>query len=176
MTSTMFVTPYDAAAGRACGPCTLCCKVYALPELQKPPGVWCTHCAPGKGCKIHDQAPAQCRHFHCLWMTDATLPAIWRPDQAKFVLSIFPPNGFVYGQVDPGAPGAWRKDPYLSGLKSLARTILAERRHVIMFVGEEATLVLPDDAIPLGRMTAADQFRIEPAFGPNGPTWRAVRA
>ena len=44
-----------------------------------------------------------------------------------------------------------------------------------MFVGDEATLVMPDDAIPLGKMTAADQFRIEPAFGPNGPTWRAAR-
>jgi hypothetical protein len=44
-----------------------------------------------------------------------------------------------------------------------------------MFVGEEATLVMPDDAIPLGKMTAADQFRIEPAFGAKGPTWQATR-
>ena len=33
----------------------------------------------------------------------------------------------------------------------------------------------PDEAIPLGPMTAQDQFRIEPAFGPKGPTWRATR-
>jgi hypothetical protein len=108
-------------------------------------------------------------------MTDAKLPEVWRPDYAKFVLSIFPANGFVYGQVDPGSPGAWRKEPYFGGLKSLARSILGERRHVIMFLGEEATLVMPDEAISLGKMTAADQFRIEPAFGPNGPTFRATR-
>jgi hypothetical protein len=24
-------------------------------------------------------------------------------------------------------------------------------------------------------MTANDNFRIEPAFGPNGPTWRATK-
>ena len=108
-------------------------------------------------------------------MTDGRLPEAWRPDRAKFVLSVFPPNGFVYGQVDPGAPGAWRKEPYFSGLKSLARSILPERRHVIMFVAEEATLVMPEEAIALGKMTAQDRFRIEPAFGPNGPTYRATR-
>ena len=85
------------------------------------------------------------------------------------MLSVFPPNGFVYGQVDPGSPGAWRKEPYFAGLKTLARTLLDQRRHVIMFVGDEATLVMPDGAIPIGRMTSADQFRIEPAFGPEGP-------
>ncbi len=175
MTSTMVVAPYEAAPGRACGACALCCKVYALPELEKPPGVWCGHCTPGRGCKIHDAPPEQCRRFYCLWMSDGSLPEAWRPDQAKFVLSIFPPNGFVYGQVDPGSPGAWRREPYFSGLRSLARTILSERRHVVMFLGEDATLVMPDEAVPLGRMTAADQFRIEPAFGPGGPTWRAAR-
>ena len=175
MTSTMIVAPFGPASGRACGSCTLCCKVYALPEYEKPPGAWCKHCAPGSGCKIHDAAPGQCRQFFCLWMTDASLPEAWRPDRAKFVLSVFPPNGFVYGQVDPGSAGAWRKEPYFSGLKSLAQSLLGDRRHVILFVGDQATLVMPDEAIPLGRMTAADQFRIEPAFGPNGPTWRASK-
>ena len=57
----------------------------------------------------------------------------------------------------------------------MARTLLEERRHVIMFVGDEATLVMPDEALPLGRMTAQDQFRIEQVFGPKGPTWRATK-
>jgi hypothetical protein len=171
----MIVTPYGPAPGRACGTCTLCCKVYALPEFEKAPGVWCKHCEPGRGCKIHESAPEQCQRFFCLWITDGNLPEAWRPDRAKFVLSVFPPNGFVYGQVDPGAPQAWRKEPYYAGLRSLARSILDERRHVIMFIGDEATLVMPEEAIPIGRMTAQDQFRIEPAFGPKGPTWRATR-
>ncbi len=175
MSSTMAVTPYGAAPGRACGACTLCCKVYALPELAKPPGAWCRHCSPGKGCKIHDALPDQCRLFNCLWMTDGGMPDEWRPDHARFVLSIFPANGFIYGQVDPGSPAAWRRQPYYDGLKRMARTLIGERRHVIMFVGDEATLVMPDEALPLGRMTADDQFRIEQAFGPGGPTWRATR-
>ena len=44
-----------------------------------------------------------------------------------------------------------------------------------MFVGEQATLVMPDEALPLGKMTAEDNFRIEQAFGPKGPTWRAAK-
>ncbi len=176
MTSPMFVAPNRAAPGRACGSCTLCCKVYVVPELDKRAGVWCAHCAPGKGCRIHDAAPETCRNFFCLWMTDGVLPEVWRPDRAKFVLSIYPANGFVYGQVDPGSPDAWRREPYLGGLKRLAERMLGDRRHVIMFLADEATLVMPDQAIPLGRMTAQDQFRIEPAFGPKGPTWRATRA
>ena len=57
----------------------------------------------------------------------------------------------------------------------MARALIEERRHLIMFAGEEATLVMPDEALPLGRMTAQDQFRIEQGFGPNGPTFRATR-
>jgi hypothetical protein len=44
-----------------------------------------------------------------------------------------------------------------------------------MFVGDQATLVMPDETLSLGAMTANDNFRIEPAFGPNGPTWRATK-
>jgi hypothetical protein len=176
MSSTaILLTSYSAAPGRECGACTLCCKVYALPEFAKPPGAWCKHCAPGKGCAIHDAPPNQCRQFFCLWMTDGTMPAEWRPDQARFVLSVYPTNGFIYGQVDPGSPGAWRRAPYFDGLRAMAKTLLEQRRHVIMFVGDQATLVMPDEALPLGAMTANDNFRIEPAFGPNGPTWRATK-
>ncbi len=153
----------------------MCCKVYTFPEIAKPAGVWCRHCTPGRGCAIHDALPGQCREFFCLWMTDGTIRPEWRPDRAKFVLTVFPQNGWVYGQVDPGAPAAWRRAPYYDGLRAMARALLEQRRHLIMFVGEEATLVMPEDAVPLGRMTAEDSFRIEQVFGLNGPTWRATR-
>ena len=43
--SAMKVVP-----GRECGSCSLCCKVYNVPEIEKPAGKWCRHCTPGKGC------------------------------------------------------------------------------------------------------------------------------
>jgi hypothetical protein len=108
-------------------------------------------------------------------MTDGAMPAEWRPDKARFVLSVYPTNGFIYGQVDPGSPGAWRRAPYFDALRAMAKTLLEQRRHVIVFAGDQATLVMPEEALPLGKMTAEDNFRIEPAFGPKGPTWRATK-
>jgi hypothetical protein len=108
-------------------------------------------------------------------MTDGGMSAEWRPDRARFVLSNNPTNGFLYGQVDPGSPGARRRAPYFDALRAMAKTLLEERRHVIMFAGDSATLVMPDEAVPLGRMTEKDNFRVEPAFGPKGPTWRATK-
>ena len=58
----------------------------------------------------------------------------------------------------------------------MAKTLLEQRRHLLMFVGDQATLVMPDEDVPLGKMTAEDNFRIEPVFGPKGPTWRATKA
>jgi hypothetical protein len=48
-------------------------------------------------------------------------------------------------------------------------------RRVIVFVGDNATLVTPQGATPLGRMNPEENFVIEPAFGPDGPTFRVAR-
>ena len=61
-------------------------------------------------------------------------------------------------------PGAGR--PITTAAGDGAGRCSAERRHLIMFVGEEATLVMPEEAVPLGRMTAEDNFRIDQVFGP----------
>lgn len=31
------------APGRACGACTLCCKVYDVPAVESVAGQWCRH-------------------------------------------------------------------------------------------------------------------------------------
>ena len=169
------VVSMQAAPGRACGTCTLCCKVFQLPELEKPAGVWCRHCTQGVGCGVHPDRPAQCRAFFCLWMTDATIPADWKPERSKMVLSIFPANGFIYVQVDPGFPQAWRKAPYYDQLRRWAKVLVEKGRHIIAFVNDSATLIMPEEAIPLGKMKASDKFRVERAFGENGPTYRVER-
>ena len=43
--------------GRACGTCSLCCKVLSVFELAKPAGKWCTHCRPGNGCDVYATRP-----------------------------------------------------------------------------------------------------------------------
>ena len=44
-------------AGRTCGTCMMCCKVPAIEEFAKPPGVWCRHAVSGKGCGIYADRP-----------------------------------------------------------------------------------------------------------------------
>jgi hypothetical protein len=40
--------------GRACGSCTLCCKVVGVLEIGKAAGAWCPHCAGAKRCTIYE--------------------------------------------------------------------------------------------------------------------------
>jgi hypothetical protein len=68
----------------------------------------------GSGCRIYEDRPEWCRSFLCLWLQDVTMPPEWKPEISKMVLSIHPTTGFIYAQVDPGTPFAWRKEPYFS--------------------------------------------------------------
>jgi hypothetical protein len=167
--------PTAPPARRECGSCGLCCKLFHVPAVDKPAGQWCRHWAVGAGCSIHSDRPDPCREFFGLWMTDANVAEIWKPERSRIVLSIFPGNGFLYAQVDPGSPQAWRKQPYFEDLRRMATGLQELNRRVIVFVGDIATLVTPQGATPLGRMTSEESFVVEPAFGPDGPTFRAAR-
>jgi Fe-S-cluster containining protein len=160
---------------RECGSCGMCCKLFHIPAVEKPAGKWCRHWAAGAGCSIHPDRPEQCREFFCLWMSDASVADVWKPERSRIVLSIFPGNGFLYAQVDPSSPQAWRKQPYFDDLRRMAAGLQDLNRRVIVFVGENATLVTPQGATPLGRMNPEERFVVEPAFGPDGPTFRVAR-
>jgi hypothetical protein len=146
--------------GRECGSCSLCCKVYNIPEINKPAGKWCTHCKPGKGCMIHDALPDQCSAFNCLWRTQESIGPAWKPDQAKMVLTASPFSGYIQVQVDASTPQAWRKQPYLGQLQQWARNNLPKGIYIIVFVNDNATLIMPDQDVPLGRMMPTDGIAV----------------
>lgn len=150
------------AAGRDCGSCTLCCKVYEVPAVESPAGSWCRHCLPGRGCGIHETRPDHCRAFFCLWMTQDFLGPDWKPDKARFVLTMDPTTKWLFAQVDPGAPQVWRKEPYFSQLR---RWSVAGQRPVIVFVNKMATALLPDREVQLGVIAADERIvlRDEPS-------------
>ncbi|MDB5510936.1 MAG: hypothetical protein JWR08_419 [Enterovirga sp.] len=91
-------------------------------------------------------------------MTQTWLGPEWKPDRAKMVLSVDPGTQFLFVQVDPGAPSAWRGDPYYRNLKQWAATGLAERRHVVVFHNKSATVVLPDRDVALGVLGPGDRI------------------
>lgn len=96
-----------------CGTCTACCKVFAIPEIEKPAGDWCKHCAVGSGCKIYEARPPMCRQFECLWLLTQKQPnpmgPALRPDRSKVVISPTTNDNVMSVITMPGSPFAWKK-------------------------------------------------------------------
>ena len=170
--ATIVATP---APGRSCGACTLCCKVYDVPAVESVSGQWCRHAVTGRGCGIHETRPSHCRAFFCLWMTEGWLGPEWKPDKAKMVLSIEPGSRHLAVQVDPGQPGIWRREPYYGQLKRWAVSSLPQKRHVLVHVNRNTTVVLPDRDVPLGEFAPGDRLFAWERMGPNGPVVEVER-
>ena len=166
----------ELAAGRDCGSCNLCCKVYSSVSIGKEQGKWCRHCEIGVGCKIYDTRPPDCQSFFCLWRIDKAIPVNWKPDVAKFVITTFPGNGFIYVQVDPGSPQAWRKEPYFSHFKKWSEQLLPMRRHILVFVNTNATLIMPTGPVPIGPMSPEEGFVVRERFTATGKDYTVERA
>jgi len=120
---------------RDCGECQVCCWLYCIPELDKPPRTNCKHqCA--SGCAIHEQPrPPICTDFVCCWKK-LDWPEELRPDKCHVVFSDCHcgKNGrriFVAVQANPYA--RLRRD-----VKGWAEQ-LARRGHLFLFTyeGEE---------------------------------------
>jgi hypothetical protein len=148
--------------GRECGTCMLCCKVMAIDELGKQPGVWCPNCKRGLGCRIYDTRPEECRTFFCHWMLEKNLPAEWKPERAKFVL-VMNRGGHITAFVDIGFPGAWRNAPYLETLRrwSLEGTRATPARIVMVRVGTRGIVILPDREVDVGTVGPNQAIRLD---------------
>jgi hypothetical protein len=144
--------------GRACGSCTLCCKVLSITEIEKPQGVWCQHCSVGKGCNIYADRPGECRNFYCGYLTWPMVDDYWYPNKCKMVIVSELGGTRIAVHVDPGRPGAWREEPYYSELKQMAYAAAQDMHQVVVCIGNHAIVVLPDRDVDLGRV--ADDERI----------------
>ena len=118
---------------KACGTCSLCCKLLGVRELNKPIDTACRHASPdGGGCSIYPHRPSSCRGFICAWLTNKILGDVWFPDRCKMVLM---PSGAPHSAeqglmvtVDPAYPTSWRREPYYSQLRAWARGFPIEIR------------------------------------------------
>jgi hypothetical protein len=117
--------------GRACGTCMMCCKVPAIEEFAKPPGVWCRHAVSGKGCNIYADRPRSCRAFYCAWMQDESFGPDWKPEKAKFVVYLQENSANLQVAVDPSFPNAWTRPPYYARIKKWAADGAADGRFVV---------------------------------------------
>ncbi len=156
----------EVVPGRACGTCTLCCKVIAVVDFDKPPGVWCPHCVRSKGCGIYETRPRDCRTFFCHWMVEKGLGPEWKPERAKFALVTT--RGGITAFVDPGFPGAWRASPYFETLKRWALEGLRAAngvRVVAVRIGVRTIVLLPDREVDMGEVGPGETLRLRPTPG-----------
>jgi len=147
---------------RHCDGCTLCCKVMRVDEpLHKPMNVWCRHCVQGQGCGIHETRPQVCRNFHCMWLMDASFGPEWQPERCHMVLWLDLDGRRLNANVDEDHPGAWLQEPYHSQLKALASFALDRNGQVVVFVGPDTFVILPDRHVALGPLGPDEYIFIE---------------
>ena len=148
--------------GRECGTCMMCCKVMAIDEIGKPPGVWCPHIKRGIGCDIYQTRPGECRTYFCHWMVDAKLPDDWKPDRSKFTLAVNA-GGHITAFVDPGLPGAWRQSPYYETFRRWAAEGVRARppRVVMVRIGTRGIVVLPDREVDMGTVGRGESITLQ---------------
>jgi hypothetical protein len=132
------------APGRSCDGCTMCCKIFGIPELAKPRHKWCAQCEIGVGCRIYADRPPSCREFVCGWLIDPAVPEHWKPTRARMVLTTEDDGRRLVIHLDAGRPDAWRKPPYYAEIKHLAREAARGGRQLILWQGPNAIAILPD--------------------------------
>ena len=136
--------------GRSCGTCTMCCKVYDVPEVNKLSGNWCKHLKHGKGCEIYTDRPSQCRQFFCNWVTHEGLGPEWKPERCKFVMTTHPVDFNLLVQVDPGNRTAWRQEPYYSVFKKWAAQLMERNNYIFVFNGYTTIIILNERDVDVG--------------------------
>ena len=133
---------------RACGECTLCCKVMGVPQV-KSRHEWCPHAIKGGGgCAIYRSRPEPCRAFHCMWLIDQRFGSHWFPAKSKIVVDAQlgrEGSKVVCFIVDPSYPRRWLEEPWFSDIKTMARAGIEGK------LGEKWTTVvmIKDECIPI---------------------------
>jgi hypothetical protein len=160
--------------GRRCGTCTMCCKVMGVAEIAKPLDQWCPHCARGKGCKIYDTRPGECRAFLCGWLTWAELGPEWKPEHSKVVVYRDQKDGrFLVVNVDPGFPLAWRSPAVYNRLKQWAiawRATPSQEMKLLVTVriARRVVVILPDRDVDVGIIADDEVLLTSEKVGPRG--------
>jgi hypothetical protein len=123
---------------RDCGGCTLCCKLVAVPALDKPQGKWCQHCQIGKGCAIQGQPerPEACAIFDCLWLQGYGTEEM-RPDKSKVVMASTSDAKSLVLHVDPARPDAYRTPAF----DRLIDVMIEGGGRVFIVTGDKRTMI-----------------------------------
>jgi hypothetical protein len=145
---------------KSCGPCGLCCKIFAVDELAKPMGVMCAHRSPAAGCGIYADRPASCRSFECVWLMDPEMPRRFRPDLTKVVLDQDPDGARLIARCDPSNARAWRREPMYAALKAYAAKTWGTGKLVLAVAGRQTWVIAPAEDVDLGEVDPSAGIRV----------------
>jgi hypothetical protein len=152
--------------GRSCGTCTMCCKLFDIPEIPATAGKWCRHCAPGKGCRIYDARPETCRKFFCGWMVSPGLGPEWKPDRCKVIMQLLAVEEtfWINAYVDEKYPTAWQRSDIYNRLKQIAAANPATGETVkvvvTIHIGRRRIVMLPDRDMDIGIVGADEDLTV----------------
>jgi hypothetical protein len=112
-----------ALPGKACGECSLCCKVLEIVEMAKTAGKLCEHCLnAGSGrCGIYANRPQVCRDYECSWKGDREMSPRLRPDRTGTILMEDPDSDEYRAVCDPEKPFAWLTPLVFKHLVAMAK-------------------------------------------------------
>ena len=151
-------------AVRECGPCTACCTVFAVSELEKGMHETCTHVCE-TGCAIYPDRPEPCRAFRCQWLrglleVDGTVDLTMRPDACGVVFDYQPqtPYGDAYTawEVEAGAAEGETVRRIIEGLQEHFLVMIATRSAEGSDGIGERRFVGPPDQVARAREAARD--------------------
>jgi len=145
---------------KSCGPCTMCCKLLTVAELEKPAGTACRHLAKGGGCGIYETRPTACRTFECVWLMDPEMPHRFRPDQTKVMLDQDPEANWLVARCDPANPTAWRRNPMYMALKAFAAQHWGKGKLAMAVAGRRTWVITPKEDIDLGDVEPGSGFKV----------------
>jgi hypothetical protein len=150
MTDTPKIVP-----GRSCSGCAMCCKLPSIAALDKPSGVWCRHCQPGKSdaCTAYEARPDACRTFHCGYLLNPNLDEAWKPSKSKMMLTFEGYANRIVIHVDPARADAWRREPFYSTIKEWADVAARGDGQVLIWIGKRAFGILPHIDKDLGEIS-----------------------
>jgi len=166
----------DNVSERRCGTCSLCCKLAKVDELHKPAGVWCRHCAPGRGgCTIYETRPSVCRNWSCSWILDSRLGPEWYPLTCKMILYFEDAARRLCVRVEPSHADAWRREPYYSQLKTWSRAAVEARQQIVVYIDKRVIVILPNEDVDFGNVELGEQIWVGAQDTPMGRIWRAAK-
>jgi hypothetical protein len=123
---------------RQCGDCSLCCKVMAVPELNKPKDTWCEKCTKTKGCSTYETRPQICRDFACMWLQEEWIPEALKPNRCHVVFSGARDGKGIVAHVDKLYPDAYKSPAVSMFIKQLAKQTAVYVAHGYKLIPEGA--------------------------------------